>query len=102
MQENLDVLIVGAGIAGLVAAAELAGHGKSVLIVEARERIGGRIWTIQNQASGPAIELGAEFVHGLSPEIWETLQASHIEVMEIEGDSWCKNGRLAPCNFFGQ
>jgi monoamine oxidase len=48
MQDSdCDVLIVGAGAAGLAAACELADSGRQVLIIEARDRLGGRIWTRQ-------------------------------------------------------
>jgi monoamine oxidase len=57
-----SVAIVGAGIAGLRAAQILAGHGVRCTILEARNRIGGRIWT--NRALGPPIDLGASWIHG--------------------------------------
>ena len=99
MPQITDVVVVGAGIAGLAAAAEIGGHGASVVILEARDRVGGRIWT-EHDSSGWPIELGAEFIHGLPPEIWEPLQQSHAETDEVEGDYWCSNGRILPCNFF--
>ena len=43
-RSDADVIVVGAGAAGLTAAAELAETGKSVLILEARDRIGGRMF----------------------------------------------------------
>ena len=102
MQERYDVLVIGAGIAGLAAASELTQSGQSVLLLEARDRVGGRIWTKRDGSSTDPIELGAEFIHGLPPEIWEPLQRAHIEVIEADGDSWCKNGDLTPCSFFEQ
>jgi monoamine oxidase len=62
---------VGAGAAGLAAAVELGQAGLSVTVLEARDRIGGRIFTQSDPSSGAAIELGAEFIHGLPPEIWQ-------------------------------
>ncbi len=59
-----DVLIIGAGAAGLAAAAELARAGRSVLVLEARERIGGRVWTRHVDGLPVPVELGAEFIHG--------------------------------------
>jgi monoamine oxidase len=56
-----DVVIVGAGIAGLTAARELTRAGRKVLIVEARDRVGGRIHTIQSSEGHP-VELGATWV----------------------------------------
>lgn len=61
---DYDVVIVGAGAAGLVAAARLGEAGYSVLLLEARDRIGGRIWTRSEPDLTMPIELGAEFIHG--------------------------------------
>jgi monoamine oxidase len=58
-----DVIVIGAGMAGITAARELVRAGFSVVVVEARERIGGRIWTLRDFCDGP-VEGGAEFVHG--------------------------------------
>ena len=66
-QNTFDVIIIGAGAAGLAAAATLADGGKRVCVIEARDRIGGRIYSrIEPDVSIP-LELGAEFIHGRSP-----------------------------------
>ena len=65
-----DVLILGAGVAGLSAAVELARAGLHVEIIEARDRMGGRVFTQHDPTLNHPIELGAEFVHGMPPEIW--------------------------------
>ena len=59
-----DVIVVGAGAAGLAAAAELGRAGWSVLLLEARDRIGGRVWTQREPGLAVPVELGAEFIHG--------------------------------------
>lgn len=65
--QKKDVLIVGAGACGLFAALQLAKKGKRVGIVEARDRIGGRICTLPSSEWGYPAEAGAEFVHGSAP-----------------------------------
>lgn len=60
---NYDTLIIGAGAAGLAAGRRLHDAGRSILIVEARDRIGGRIWTDNHFADFP-VEYGAELIHG--------------------------------------
>ena len=69
----VDILIIGAGAAGLSAAHNLSAAGRRVLVLEARDRIGGRILTVNTSSGGPAIELGAEFVHGHPPEIFDLI-----------------------------
>jgi monoamine oxidase len=61
---NADVIIIGAGIAGIAAARLLKAQGYNVLILEARNRIGGRIWT--NNSLGYPLDLGASWIHGIS------------------------------------
>ena len=63
-QVQADVIVVGAGAAGLAAAAELTRAGRSVLVVEARDRIGGRCETHRIPGLPVPVELGAEFIHG--------------------------------------
>ncbi len=100
MENSPEIIVVGGGIAGLAAAARLAAEGLSVLILEARDRLGGRILTQRDPASGAVVELGAEFIHGLAPEIFGPLQRTNANITEVEGDSWCFNGKLGACNFF--
>jgi monoamine oxidase len=74
-QKIFEVAIVGAGAAGLAAARRLADAGVEVLVLEARERIGGRIFT---DRSGAPVELGAEFVHGSNASTWQVLRAEGL------------------------
>jgi monoamine oxidase len=57
------VLVVGAGVAGLSAAHDLAARGKDVIVLEARDRIGGRVFT-DRSFPGAALDLGASWIHG--------------------------------------
>lgn len=95
-----DILIIGAGIAGLSAATELARAGLRVAVLEARGRIGGRIYTVLD-SENCQVELGAEFVHGKPPEIWDLLRQYRIQAAEVSGETWCQqDGELRPCDFF--
>ncbi len=64
-----DVIVIGAGIAGLAAARTVAEAGLRVMLIEARDRVGGRIYTVPAAGGELPIELGAEFIHGLPPEL---------------------------------
>ena len=99
----VDVIVVGAGAAGLAAASELAESGLAVVMMEARDRIGGRIFTLKDSQLPSSIELGAEFIHGRPPEIWDLLRKHKVPITEVDGDNWCvRDGRLSPCDFFSQ
>ncbi|HYX40386.1 MAG TPA: FAD-dependent oxidoreductase, partial [Pyrinomonadaceae bacterium] len=74
MKERADVLIIGAGAAGLAAARELGRAGFGVIVLEARARLGGRIYTQHENNEAAPVELGAEFVHGKPPEILEIVE----------------------------
>lgn len=60
------LMIIGAGTAGLAAARAWHDAGRSALVLEARDRIGGRVWTDRALVGSPTrpVELGAEFIHG--------------------------------------
>jgi monoamine oxidase len=74
------VLVVGGGIAGLAAAIKLARAGVKVTLLEARERLGGRIYTIHDDSP---IELGAEFIHGGSEELWRQIRAAKLKTIHV-------------------
>ena len=86
MNGKTDVLIIGAGIAGLTAARDLSLMGLKVTILEARDRIGGRILT--HHTPEFPVELGAEFVHGRHPDLWRLIQEAKTPLAELEGVSW--------------
>lgn len=79
-KQNIDVLIIGAGAAGLVAWRELHSAGLRVVALEARDRIGGRILT--DHSTSLPIELGAEFVHGRPEAFWSILEKARLEMLE--------------------
>ena len=97
---SYDAIVIGAGVAGLAAARQLADAGFSVLILEARDRIGGRILTVK--ASGSRVELGAEFVHGTPAEVLKVVQAARLSLVEIPDEHYrARTGGLTPiCDFW--
>jgi monoamine oxidase len=80
-----DALIVGAGIAGLAAARALISAGLSVRILEARDRIGGRIYTLRDPNFPSPVELGAEFVHGKQTDFWRLIKQSGVRTRKVSG-----------------
>jgi monoamine oxidase len=90
-----DIIVIGAGAAGLAAAVALSRAGRSVLVLEARDRIGGRIWTRLEPALAAPVELGAEFIHGDSPETSELLHRAGSTAVDTSGEYWSLiDGRL--------
>lgn len=99
--ERLDVAVVGAGVAGLAAARELDRQGLRVAVFEARDRIGGRIFTHRDEQVPVPIELGAEFIHGEAPETQRVLDAARLLALEISGEHRrAERGRLRQAHRF--
>ena len=61
-RRKADVIVVGAGMAGLAAASRLKKEGAEVIVLEARDRAGGRVWT--SRSLGLPVDLGASWIHG--------------------------------------
>jgi monoamine oxidase len=83
-----DVIVLGAGAAGLAAARELEAAGHDVTVLEARDRIGGRVFTVRDVQTASPIELGAEFLHGSADALQPILAAAKLRVVSIEGTRW--------------
>jgi monoamine oxidase len=94
---DCDVIVIGAGAAGLIAAGELIEAGQRVTLLEARDRIGGRIWTRREPGMPVPIELGAEFIHGHAPITEGLLTAAGATVIEAAGSHFgLEDGVLRP------
>lgn len=96
-----STIIIGAGAAGLAAARDLSRVGHEVIVLEARDRIGGRVCTHRDPESPVPIELGAEFVHGESPALWQIATAANLKLYEVSGRHWYfDSGKLSKSHDF--
>jgi monoamine oxidase len=85
-EHPVDVLVIGAGVAGLAAARAVREGGRRAVVLEARDRIGGRVLTRHLPDLPVPVELGAEFVHGTPPELWAVLEAARLHVADAAED----------------
>ena len=66
----VDVIVIGAGLAGLIAAGELESRGRTVCVLEARDRIGGRVWLQRDALRGLDLDMGGAWVADVQPAVW--------------------------------
>lgn len=95
MAERIDVVVVGAGFAGLTASRELSRRGHQTLVLEARDRIGGRTWT--DERLGEKLEMGGTWLHWTQPHVWAEVTRYGIgTVMSLEHTKgyWFEGGEL--------
>ncbi len=85
----MDALIIGGGIAGLTAARHLTEAGLRVTLLEARNRLGGRICT--HSIGDLPVELGAEFIHGRPEEILALAAEGAVPIIPVQGSFRRKN-----------
>lgn len=100
--EEADIVVVGAGLAGLCAARDLVTAGQQVVLVEARDRVGGRTWSAPFEAAGCVVDLGAEWVdphchlaimrelerYGIGLEAPEVVAKAELFSHVAASDSW--------------
>ncbi|UJR14339.1 hypothetical protein I4U23_001335 [Adineta vaga] len=80
---NFDVIIIGAGFSGLVAARELSLRNRNVLLIEARDRIGGRTFTTEHE--NQKYEMGGGWVHWSQPHVWSEITRYGFSICETKG-----------------
>jgi monoamine oxidase len=98
-----EVIVIGAGAAGLAAAEALVRAGRSVLVLEARDRVGGRVWTRRMPGLAVPVELGAEFVHGEAAVTHALLEKAGVgTVASGRAQRYAAGGRLRPVDSFRQ
>jgi choline dehydrogenase-like flavoprotein len=100
----MEVLGIGAGVAGLAAARSLSAAGVKVCLLEARDRIGGRIHTIRDPSLSVPVELGAEFIHGRPRTILAIAEKGGFEIEEMPGrhEYWREGKRVRRGDLFGK
>ncbi|MDP1560022.1 MAG: FAD-dependent oxidoreductase [Pirellulaceae bacterium] len=81
------VIVIGAGLAGLAAARELQNQGIEVVVLEGRERIGGRLWTSNKWPDIP-LDMGASWIHGLEGNpLTDLAKQAHAKLIETSYES---------------
>jgi monoamine oxidase len=80
----MTIAVIGAGMAGVTAARTLADAGREVIVFEARDRIGGRVYTERNLVPGLPIEMGAEFIHGDRAPQWQYVRELELRTLHWE------------------
>ena len=83
MARSVDVVVIGGGFAGITAARDLQKRGYQVLVLEARDRLGGRTWS--EDRNGFHVELGGTWVHWTQPFVWAEKERYGLEVQETPG-----------------
>src|SRR5512133_1097961 len=95
----IEAVVLGAGVAGLGAARALWKRGVFPLVLEARDRIGGRICTARDPRVEVPLELGAEFLHGIPSKLFPGMRIRRWDAPSADGPHFIlRAGRLAPAD----
>lgn len=81
--KNYDTIVVGAGMSGLAAASELYKSNKNIIVLEARDRIGGRL-SSERLPDGLLFERGGELIHGTKSQMYTLVKELGIEIRELK------------------
>jgi monoamine oxidase len=85
---DYDVVVIGGGFTGATVARELRHKGLGVLLLEGRDRLGGRTWT--REALGHTIELGGTWVHWIQPHVWAEITRYGLELTQSPLPRWSR------------
>lgn len=97
MSDQFDVIVIGAGMAGVIAARDISTQGHSVLLLEARDRVGGRTYVDKAFDGDISLDLGGGYIHWTQPSVWHELERHGISIKpSILGDKylWLADGRV--------
>ena len=83
MQQEYDVIVIGGGFAGVTAARDCQRNGLKTLVLEARDRLGGRTWT--SEFEGTPIELGGTWIYNCQPFVWSEVIRYGLDIEETPG-----------------
>jgi monoamine oxidase len=95
MKANYDVIIIGGGFAGVTAAREISNQGLETLVIEGKDRLGGRTW--YDNRLGRSLEMGGTWVHWIQPHIWAEITRYGLETVETpayEEAYWIADNKL--------
>jgi monoamine oxidase len=96
--EHVDTIVVGAGVSGLTAARLLSGAGRRVVVLEARDRVGGRVWT--DRRDGRVTDMGASWIHGITDSaVHAAADAAGLAMVEFTVGGYQVDGR--PIAYYG-
>ena len=87
------MIVIGGGVAGLAAAGELGRRGLRVTLLEARDRLGGRVFTAHPKGWDGPVEIGAEFVHAGNDALWRRIRKHRLKCRRVPPRHWRFDGQ---------